>query len=205
MLIDGSPGATSEIVMATGPYDHVFRKMPPKTKPPVASSSDVHHETEAPLVTDLKTLELFARALNDFSAAQSKTMTQRNRYRTSTLSLSFVLGIVLTIVGVREIRIGMDPAPPTSDPTGLDWSQIEAKIEARLGQSTKPKSEESAVDHTDPTVALLHAQIAVLLRLRIEQDKYAEAILQSPTKRHLPKPQSLIDAERAADAILSGQ
>jgi hypothetical protein len=192
--------------MPTGPYDHVFRKLPHKTKTPVASSSDIHHDAEVPLMTDLKTVELFARALNEFAAGQSKTMTQRNRYRTSTLGLSFVLALFAAIVGVREIRIGMAPSRDEPDALPLDWSQIEAKIEARLSKSTPtPDDDRPSEIGEDPTITLLHAQIAVLLRLRIEQDKYADEIMNNQTKRRLPKPQSLLDAERAADVMLSGR
>lgn len=189
--------------MAQGPYDHVFRKLPPKTKPPVASSSDIHQQTEAPLVTDLKTLELFATALKEFTAGQSKTMMQRNRYRTSTVSLGVVLTAVLTIIGVREIRIGLSPEHEETG-SSIDWSQIEAKIEARMKPATAT-TETHPPAEIEPTVALLHAQIAVLLRLRIEQDKYMAAIMDNPTKRRLSKPQSLLDAEQAADLILSGR
>ena len=161
-------------------------------------------------MTDLKTVEMFARALNEFASGQSKTMTQRNRYRTSTLSLAVVLGSVLTIIGVREIRIGMAPSGGVAESPPLDWSQIEAKIEARVGKSTPATADDRSGDRSDkagedPTIALLHAQIAVLLRLRIEQDKYAAEIVDNPGRRRLPKPQALVDAEHAADVMLSGR
>jgi hypothetical protein len=187
--------------MPTGPHDRnrpseyqkVFRRAP------TASSSDVHDETKVPVTTDVKTLELFARALQSFAASNTQmTHSERRRYRLSTAGLSLLASALLAVVGMLVSNIvGRETERPVvEDDVAEKIDNVDAQLRDVKVQ-TASKCEELVV---------LRRQRDALARLQVEQNDYLVTLLTAVAgshKRVPDKPRSLVEAEAAVLATES--
>ena len=180
------PGPTDRPRPNTGEYQKVFRR-----SPPTASSSDVHEDAKVPIVTDVKTLELFARALQNFATSSaSMTHAERRRYKWSTGGLIALSTSLLAVVGMLISNIqGRDTAIPT---VTVPVPVVDDEQIAELTKQTKKVSAE---------LALVRERQDTLVRLQIEQWSYLVDVLSASLPNHKrlpPRPRTLVDAEDAA-------
>lgn len=177
----------------TGPYQQIRRKLPKR-----ASASDIHEDT-VPLVTDIKTLEKFAAALQAFDASQTQMERQRKGYRISTVVLTVLFGLSLSKIIVEEVRewnakdhVDVGPA--------IEWSEIEQKINQRLSETKVSALPTTTSKEKISEIVVMQIQLLHLADLQIEHNAYLAKILSG--NRRLPeKPATLLDAERRARTL----
>ena len=172
--------------MPTGPYQKIFRKLPSRT----AAPSDLAADTDMPLLTDPRSLELFAQALSKYvDSGTDKTMVEASRYKKSTFGLALTLAALLSadvmLLLFGNLRLSPEPVV----------ERTEAVLPAAPPVTVTP----------DPSLLRIREQIAASTHLQIEQSSYFTQVLidMASRKRVRSKPQSLIDAEIALAKLAS--
>lgn len=137
------------------------------------------------LLTDARSLELFAEALSKFvHNGTDKTVIEANRYKKSTLGLALTLAALIS-ADVMLILFGNLSLSP----------EVAAE---RTGPAALPTPPEPVLlPAPDPSLVLMRQQFAAAAILQMEQSSYLTLVLAAVSSRKkIPdKPQPLVAAE----------
>lgn len=170
--------------MPTGPYQKIFRRLHSRATP----RSDIHAiQADMPLLTDPRSLELFAQALSKFvDNGTDKSMVEATRYKRSTFGLALTLAALLSadvmLLLFGNLRISPSPSVERAETTVLEVPPVAV--------TSTP---------TDRSLVHMQQQFAATVHLQIEQSSYLTQVIAdvAARKRVRTKPPSLVAAETA--------